>query len=437
MLEVVSSLIISLITHILDCYVFSKLIKEKFKLNFKNWIIIILFSIIDCIVGVSYDNTIKLITTNLITFIIFKYVYNKSISKTLIGTLFTYIGYIVAELLFGLVFIQILGIKESFLLDNINGNIFTNIVIFIFYIVIYSIKAILNIVSKIIDWYDENKVINIIFTTIIAILLCYIFIFQISYNKVTGLNELLISLIILVGTIIFIFGYFKEKSDNNRLNIEYDNLLEYSKTYEDEVVSKGKQQHEYRNQLIVLDDMIPKTNKKAKEYIRKIINSTEKELDKGWLVKLRGIPTGGIKGLIHFKIKKMIDNGIDVYVDVDKNLAKKKKWIYDNNVLEDISKIVGVYLDNAIEASMKTKDKQIIIEFTGDENIILFKLSNTYEGLIDFQHMDNERFSTKGKGRGYGLPLVKDIINKNNFLSQKREIDGKFFVQKLYIKIKK
>lgn len=437
MLKVVSWFIITLITHLLDCYIFSKLINEKLKLNFKNIIVIITFSIIDCIFLFHYSNTIKLIITNLLTFIILKIIYNKTISRTLVGTLFIYIFYIIAELLFALIFLQIIGLKETFILSDNFGVFLSNLIIFAIYLTLLCNRHVIKIISKIINWYDDNTVINVIFTSIIAILLCYIFIFQISYNKINSVNDLFVSLIILIGAIIFIFGYFKEKSDNNKLNVDYSNLLEYSKTYEDEVVSKGKQQHEYRNQLIVLDDMIPKTNKKAKEYIRKILNSTEKELDQGWLVKLKGLPTGGIKGLVHFKIKKMIDNGIEVYVDVDKKLCNKKKWVYNNNDLEDISKIIGVYLDNAIEAAINSKDKQIIIEFISENNNIIFKLSNTYDGFIDFQNIDNEKFSTKGNGRGYGLSLVKDIINKNNSLNQKREIDGKFFVQKLYIEIKK
>ena len=43
-------------------------------------------------------------------------------------------------------------------------------------------------------------------------------------------------------------------------------------------------------------------------------------------------------------------------------------------------------------------------------------------------------YTTKGKGHGYGLPVVKDIISKNENLRIAREINGDYYISKLYIK---
>ncbi len=436
MLRVVSSLLIFILSYIFSSYAFCKFNNIKYSFSMKCFIMIFLFSIINTYISINFDYLMKCISTNLLNYILFKILYKKNVTSTLVSVLFIYIIYVISELIFSILFIILLGNNLEEFISNIIGYLISNSIIFLIFLVVCSFKYTVKFINYIIVWFGKYRKIDVLFKIILAQLLCFTFLYPIIFNR-NFINNISIFCMCLVGAIIFIFGYFKEKSDNNKLNIDYSNLLEYSKTYEDEVVSKGKQQHEYRNQLIVLDDMIPKTNKKAKEYIGKILNSTEKELDQGWLVKLKGLPTGGIKGLVHFKIKKMIDNGIEVYVDVDKKLCNKKKWVYNNNDLEDISKIIGVYLDNAIEAAINSKDKQIIIEFISENNNIIFKLSNTYDGVIDFQNIDNEKFSTKGNGRGYGLSLVKDIINKNNSLNQKREIDGKFFVQKLYIEIKK
>ena len=130
----------------------------------------------------------------------------------------------------------------------------------------------------------------------------------------------------------------------------------------------------------------------------------------------------------------MLDNNIDIYVDVDDNLKNRSKWENINNNLEDYTKILGVYFDNAIEASIDSKDKQIVLEFIDNKDNIVFILSNTYKGNINFEEIDKEQFSTKGNGRGYGLSLVKDILDKNKDINQTREINGKFYVQKLSIK---
>lgn len=432
MLEVVSWFVIALITRFLDCYVFSKLIKTKFKLSLKMITVCLLFSIIDSFSGTSSGLT-KFVMTNLLTFIILKLVHRQSVSKTLIGTLFMYLGYVVSELIFTIIFIVLLKIKPSFFLENYFALLFVNIFEFIIYIILFKVKYVLNFVFKIMKWFDKNKKVNLIITSVLAIIICYTVLYPIVYNKNLITYDFFL-ICILVGIMVFIIGYFKEKSGNNKLIIEYAQLLDYVKTYEEEVVDKSKKQHEYKNQLVIIDDMLPKTNKKAKEYLKKVLNNVEDVTDNDWLVKLKNLPSGGIKGLVHFKIKKMIENKISVYVDVDKKLSKKDNWVNLEKNLEDISRILGVYLDNAIEAASKAKDKQIIIEFINKDNCIEFSLSNSYEGNISFAELDREGYSTKGKKRGVGLALVKDIIDNNNILSQSREINGKFYVQKLQIK---
>ena len=64
----------------------------------------------------------------------------------------------------------------------------------------------------------------------------------------------------------------------------------------------------------------------------------------------------------------------------------------------------------------------------------MFSLSNNYKDKINISEVDMKGYTTKGFGHGYGLSLVKDILSKNDVLTQKRELNGIYFVQKLYIK---
>lgn len=432
MLEAVSLFIICLVTHILDCYIFSKLINEKFKVNLKNVTIILVIIIIDYIMGIRYSGLLKSIFTNIITFILLKICYNKSSAKTLIGTLLIYLGYAVAEILFAIIFILILKFNPNYFVHNM-GMLIVNIFIFSIYFTLFKISTIKKISNKIINWYDEKIIINIIFRIIIVLFLFYTIIYSSTFNKIDNKYDLFL-LSFLFVIIIFVLGYFDEKSNNNQLTIKYDNLLDYVKDYETEVVEKGKAIHEHKNQLAVIDDMIPKSNKKLKKYISEKLDKISELDDNVWLEKLTNLPTGGTKGLVYFKIKKMLDNNISIYVEVDDELKNKTKWKNVSSNLEDYTRILGVYLDNAIEASIESKDKQIIIEFIDNKDNIEFILSNTYKGRINVEKIDKETYSTKGKGRGYGLSLVKDIVEKNKLISQSREINGKFYVQKLCIK---
>lgn len=434
MLEVVSWYIIALITHFLDCYFFAKFTKEKLVINCKITFLILSFSIIDCFLGVI-NGPLKIIITNLITFIILKIIYNKNTAKTLIGTFFVNIGYALSEGIYAVIFYLILPniYYNKFMFEGLSGEIICNLVIFIIYFSIYTITPIVKLINNIINWFDEKKVVNILFNSILAIIIFTILLYSISF-KILNNNEIIIVFAVLIGILVFVIGYFKQKSTNNKLSIEYSEMLDYSKTYEVEVEEKSKNQHEYKNQLILLDGMITSTNKKAKNYIKKLIDEENNINENDWMNKLKNLPNNGIKGFINFKIKKMINNNIVVCVNVDSKLSTKKYWKNFEDNLEKVSKVLGVYLDNAIEAASNSISKQIIIEFINTTDYIEFVLSNSYSGIVNYNEMDKQGYSTKGKGRGYGLSLAKDIINSSKILSSSREINGKFYVQKLYIK---
>ncbi len=67
---------------------------------------------------------------------------------------------------------------------------------------------------------------------------------------------------------------------------------------------------------------------------------------------------------------------------------------------------------------------------------IKFIITNSFNGEIDL-NIGNKIFSTKGKNRGHGLLLVKEIINNNNkIFIQKRKISKDLYIQTLLIKEK-
>ena len=184
----------------------------------------------------------------------------------------------------------------------------------------------------------------------------------------------------------------------------------------------------------MIKSMMGKNNKKVLNYIDELYNDEKDDNDVELLKKLQYLPSGGLKGLIYYKIEEMKEKKINTFIDISpkvKNIKINKK--IDNN-LKDISKIIGVYLYNAIEACSNSKEKYIVLEIYLNNNEWVFSLSNTYEGKIDTRKMDNEGYTTKGESKGYGLSLAKDLINKNENLRQEREIKGIYFVQRLYMK---
>ena len=439
MLKIFSWLIIGFIVYLLYNYMMARLLNTKFKINSKMLITCIMYSILSSILLIFVNDGIlaKIIITNLSVFAVLKINHNESISKTVLITLFIYVFYVFSDLLYGTVAICILKINQQFLLETQIGFIISNFVIMFICVMLFRIKKITSSLRLIVEWYDKTNLIKIITITIFTVF-CITFL---SYWTFIGIDSKaalgLITLLFFIGVLGFIFGYFREKTGNNKLTIEYAELLEYAKNYEKIVVEKSKNQHEYKNQLVLIKEKISDKDIEVKKYINKLLNSDDKE-DKNyaWLGKLKNIPERGLKGLIYYKIQRMIEKDICVYVDISDTLSDESLWATCNDNLEDLSRIIGVYLDNAIEATLSANEKYIVIEIDYNINKLVFSFSNTYVGTIDVNRIDNEGYTTKQKGHGYGLSLVKDIISKNNLLESNSEINGKFFIQRITIKNK-
>ena len=173
------------------------------------------------------------------------------------------------------------------------------------------------------------------------------------------------------------------------------------------------------------------------DYINGILHDNDKNKDTKWLTRLTNIPLGGLKGLIYYKINEMISKGIDVNLEVAESLNKKSLWKNYSENSHDISKIIGVYIDNAIEAASLSTSKEVEIQFYLENNNIVLCLGNTFVGNIDLSKIDAEGYSTKGNNRGYGLPLAKDLLSKHSdILESERTIIHNYYVQNLMIKIK-
>ena len=421
------------------CYLFC----NYFSINFKFDRRVILCSFI---IGIVYSLCSKYIMNeflllrpfiiNLFAFIMLLIIYKKSFLETLVSLLCIFIIISISELLFSFTMAffmsQIIPIGPE-LISKWYGYLISNFVVVLNMFLISRISFINSFIINIIKWHNKNeKRVTILY----AILSMIIFLFFLYNNFIYILpNQLfLITNLFCVAVVYFVISYFKEKTNNNRIISEYDQLLSYVQKYEKVVEDKSKNQHEYKNQLVIIKNMISKSNKKAINYIESLYKEFTEDDNIELLKKLKHLPSGGLKGLVYYKIEEMKDIGINVFVNVSpelKNIKTNKK--IDKN-LKDISKVIGVYMDNAMEATVNSKEKYIVFEVYLNNEEIVFSLSNTYSNKLDLSMIDQEGYTTKGDGKGYGLSLVKDIITHNKELRQEKELNGIYYTQRLYMK---
>ena len=148
---------------------------------------------------------------------------------------------------------------------------------------------------------------------------------------------------------------------------------------------------------------------KLKEYISEIIKEQKSVIDNKMVRNIDKLPSG-LKGLVYYKLANL-DNKILVDLSVSGEIKKFNN--IEPKKSKDILKIIGVLLDNAIEAVENADEKYIELNFDIKNNKLKFELLNSYKGNVTIKNVLTAGFSTKGNNRGYGIPLIKDIVNKN------------------------
>ena len=120
------------------------------------------------------------------------------------------------------------------------------------------------------------------------------------------------------------------------------------------------------------------------------------------------------------EIEKNIHGLID---DFDENIDLKPL---------DLSRALGILLDNAIEETEKTGGK-ISLVVSEQQDTVHIIVENTIEQEVDLSRIYEEGYSTKGSGRGNGLPGLRKILQKYPGASLMTECENGTFIQRLAI----
>lgn len=102
----------------------------------------------------------------------------------------------------------------------------------------------------------------------------------------------------------------------------------------------------------------------------------------------------------------------------------------------ELSRILGILLDNAIEASKECTEKNINISFKQDKYKQLLIIENTYKDKqLSIEKIFEKDYTTKPHNTGLGLWEVRKILNKNSNLNLHTSKNNDYFSQQLEIYI--
>lgn len=315
------------------------------------------------------------------------------------------------------------------------NSIATNIIIAFISLCIINIKNFKQLLNKLFTeiYIKRNKTIIILISlTIItfAILICTL------YFNFSPIYSVLLNFIIGLSFAILMLNSFYETNMNAKLKSDYEIVISDLNDYERMLKEKRKLLHNKENDLISIRGFIKGKNKQALDYIDEALNESYTD-DIDALNKVKYITLGGLQGLIYKKVLKMQDAKLNVILNVNKNVRTINIDDNKKNHNKTICTVIGILLDNAYEAAICSAKKIINIQIYKDKNKLVVIIENSYSGNSDMSKIDEQGYSTKGKGRGFGLDFIKEEVNKNKWLENERKITGDIFTQIVKIKISK
>ena len=225
------------------------------------------------------------------------------------------------------------------------------------------------------------------------------------------------------------------KSKYNNINSKYETSITSLREYEGMIDKYRIYNHENKNELQTLRNLISKKNTKALKYIDSILDNKIKDNEK-IMHKTSKIPEGGLRATIYAKLCTMDELGIKYSLDIAKDIRTVDLINMKEDIVLNICKILGVFLDNAIEAVKNLKTKHIGIEIYLMDGDLCVDITNKYEGKLDMNKIGNSKYTTKGGNHGYGLSLVNQIISDYpDVFENEKSITKNTFTQKIKIKM--
>lgn len=427
MLELIIKLVIFTVMPISGFFVIKNLIDSDEKIySIKNILIIVGLCVAN---GLIYNSSYKSYTTLLnFCFLIigYKYIFNISFFQSLLLSVCVMLFSFFSEaLLYALLYsflnenvVRVFGITMLF------SNLLIGIMINLISLIPFVKKIIKNIFIKMDNYTRFETIFVCIFWIIASSMLCY----SISKESINSWGFWL-SLAIEVVFILFMFNHFRDKDRYIGLNERFDDLYEYVQTMEESLDNEQMNIHEYKNQLSVIRSMT--NNKKIKDYIDSLVDECPD--DAKWNTELKNLPKCGLKGLLHYKLACAAKKDLNVLITVSPDTASVIKSLSLED-MKQLSRLVGIYMDNAMEAALDTEKKNVALEIykiKDTVNIVISNSANIDESKVKM--IGKKGFTSKGKGHGRGTYLAKKMLLHNKKFSASNSVVKDYYIERIII----
>jgi two-component system CitB family sensor kinase len=166
------------------------------------------------------------------------------------------------------------------------------------------------------------------------------------------------------------------------------------------------QNHEFMNKLHTISGLIQlEEYDEAVEYISHISKLRQEISD----ILSKRIKNTHIAGLLLAKYNKATEAKISVEIDTNSYIDK----IPENITVDEICSVIGNLMENAIEELVKFENGKIFIKLNSNNEALRIRIQDNGPGISEkvIDKIFDKGFTTKAGNRGFGLNIIKEIID--------------------------
>lgn len=243
-------------------------------------------------------------------------------------------------------------------------------------------------------------------------------------------NLFVILLSVLFLAVSFTFYYVLEHHKKRHDAREKENFEVYVQSIEQINQDMRKFKHDYTNMLSTLKTFIDEKDDQALHtyFYEHILQMEEQDhVNEQAMMMLNNIKITSLKGLLTTKILQATSKKVPIYVEA----VEEIRDMHVDPI--PLNRIVGIIIDNAMEAAQDVEDGEVRIAFISLENTVLLVVSNTYNAQrnIKVHEIYQKGFSTKGTDRGIGLATLSELKEGISNIQLRTKISAPYFVQEL------
>lgn len=257
---------------------------------------------------------------------------------------------------------------------------------------------------------------------------------SVSYpTEVLSFNGMLIS-IFLLSTILIFYSMYDILKKNHELSLQQAQsaiMQDYAHRMESLYEDIRTFRHDYRNILSTLQQYIDNDNIEAlKGYFHNtILNATPVLSGDGfYLGRLHQLEDNAVKSLLYTKIIAILNHEINFNLEVAEPVP-----VLPMDSLT-LCRILGILLDNALEAAMDSPAKELRISIVSTDMAVLFMVTNSTLPLpVPVSNLMQRGYSTKEGHDGIGLATVAELLDRIPIANLSTKYENGVFYQTLEI----